>query len=94
MSSLIRTKQGNFDLAHSYTLEEIEKNNYEALKIRDILDVKEIKLTEEISKKVRNGNKLNLDLDGYVLFTENEKEVALYDFKNNLGKLIILINEE
>ena len=94
MNHLVRTKQGNFDLAHSYTLEEIEKNNYEALKIRDILDVKEIKLTEEISKKVRNGNKLNLDLDGYILFTENEKEVALYDFKNNLGKLIILINEE
>ena len=42
---------------------------------------------------VLNGNKLNLDYNGYVLFKLNEEEIALYIFKNNEGRLIIKIKD-
>ena len=39
-----------------------------------------------------NGNLIKDSLNGYILYVKNQKEVALYEFKDNLGKLIILFN--
>lgn len=93
MSSLERTKQGEFPLTMSSTLEDIEKGNFHKFKIEDVLDVEVINIQEEdnIYKKVFNGNKLNADYEGYVLYKEKNHELALYNFRNKEGRLVIKI---
>ena len=65
-----------------------------ALKIPDLVDVKVVKLNLELEKKVMNGNKINGNEEGYVLYTLEEKEIALYHFNNKEGKLILLIRDD
>ena len=90
MNSLIRTKQGKFTIDSSYTLDDVKNNNYRDIPIDNVLDVKYIELDDNLYKKVINGNRLNLDYNGYILFTKDNKQVALYNFINKEGKLIIL----
>jgi tRNA pseudouridine55 synthase len=90
MNSLIRTKQGRFTIDSSYTLDDVKNNNYRDIPIDNVLDVKYIELDDNLYKKVINGNRLNLDYNGYILFTKDNKQVALYNFINKEGKLIIL----
>ena len=90
MNSLIRTKQGKFSIENSYTLEDIESNNYQPLSLNEVLDLKEIELDNTLYKKVINGNILELDYDGYILFQKDSKDIALYYFENKIGKLKIL----
>lgn len=94
MTSLKRTKQGKFDIKDSFTLEEIEEYKYKALKITDVMDVSIIELNNDLYKNIINGNKIEYDLDGYILFKKDNKEIALYYFENKIGRLKILINEE
>lgn len=91
MSSLVRTKQGNFKIEDSYSLEDIEKGNYKSLSIKDVLDVSVVELDSTLFKKVINGNKLKLQYNGYVLFVKDNEEIALYEFLNNIGKLKIML---
>ncbi len=95
MNSLLRTKQGKFNLEDAYTLEEIENNNYQSLSIEDVLEVevKEVSFNTELYNYIINGNKLNLDYHGYILFKCFNEELALYEFKNKEGKLLIKIKE-
>lgn len=91
MSSLVRTKQGNFKIEDSYSLEDIEKDNYKSLSIKDVLDVSVVELNDALFKKVINGNKLEIQYSGYVLFVKDNEEIALYEFLNNIGKLKIML---
>lgn len=91
MSSLVRTKQGNFKIEDSYSLEDIEKDNYKSLSIKDVLDVSVVELNDALFKKVINGNKLEIQYSGYVLFVRDNKEIALYEFSRNIGKLKIML---
>ena len=93
MASLRRIKQGNFKELDSYPLEKVQEGNFTKLKIEDILKVEVVNITKEDScyKKIINGNKLNMNYKGYVLFKENGEEVALYEFNNKEGKLVIKI---
>ncbi len=95
MSSLVRTRQGKFKLEDAYTLEEIQNEQYKSLNIEDVLEITQVNLenNRNILHLVLNGNKLNLDYQGYVLFKLNKEEIALYNFKNNEGRLIIKIKE-
>ena len=83
MDSLVRTKQGNFCIDDSYTLDDIEKNNYQALSIKDFLDCEVVDIDEDLQKKISNGvtvkNIYNKDL---VLFMYNGIEVAIYKKEN------------
>ena len=90
MSELIRTSQGNFKIEDSYYLSEIEDNKYSSCKLENVLDLKIVELEDDLYKKVINGNKLELDYSGYVLFKKNNNDIALYLFENNLGCLKIL----
>lgn len=90
MNSLIRSKQGNFNLEDSYTLEDIENNNYKTMNIEDVLELEIVELDNFLYKKVINGNVLNLNYNGYILFKKNNVDIALYYFDNNIGKLKIL----
>jgi len=89
MNSLVRTKQGKFTIEESNNLDGININT-KLLSVKDVLDVTDYSLDDELYKRVANGNKLNLELsDGYYSFTYNDKDIALYNFRNNEGRLVM-----
>ena len=90
MQDLIRTKQGTFSLNNAFTLDDIKNGNYNLLKLEDFLDIKIVIISNEMLKKVSNGNKINANYDGYVLYKNNEVDIALYSFENNVGHLVII----
>lgn len=94
MADLIRTRQGNFRIEDSSTIFDIATNNYKALKIEDMLAVKKVVVDANLAKKIINGSKLNLDYHGYILFKQDNIDLALYYFENNLGIIKILLKEE
>ncbi len=92
MSSLTRTRQGTFKIDDSYTLEDIEKGNYRILKIKDILDIPNIKVDEELKKKIINGAKLKGKYPEEVLFIDEEdNELAIYKKDNDIMKIKIML---
>lgn len=91
MSDLERIRQGNFQIKDANSLESIANNNYQELSLTDVLNVLILPANDNYSK-IKNGNIISLKIAGYVLFMDGEKELALYYFENNLGKLKILFN--
>lgn len=84
MSDLVRTKQGNFDISNSYTVEDIENGNYKMLSVKDLFGYKTYNLTEEEFNKIKNGSHIKIDSneDKMLLYYNNE-EVAIYKRKDN-----------
>ena len=89
MKELIRTKQGNFSLENSYTLEQIENNEYKLLTIKEALpNIKVTKIDDELLKKVKNG----MVLDSFfkeelsLLIDKNNNEIAIYK-QDGTGKV-------
>lgn len=79
MSSLIRTKQGKFDISNSYTIEEVKNGKFKLLKAKDILPYKKYTLSDLEYKKVKNGNHIFIDSnEENLILTYNDKEVAIY----------------
>ena len=78
MSSLIRTKQGKFNIEDSYTLQDIENNNYKLLTIEEVLDLETIELEEELIKPVHNGAIINkIFKNDMACLKENNKIIAI-----------------
>ncbi len=90
MASLVRTRQGKFTIENASTLAEIENNNYKVLKIDDLLDLTILNISDDLRKKVINGNVITLEAEGFVLFKDNATEIALYYFEEGIGHLKIL----
>lgn len=86
MSDLIRTKQGNFDISDSYTIDDISNNNYKILSIDEILkDYFVVNLDESLEFKIKNGCYVdNIYNKDYVLFKGNV--IALYKDDNGILK--------
>lgn len=81
MSDLRRVKQGSFDIKNSVKLENL--SNDDIISIRNILNVKKVKLTSDIRKKILNGAPVdNIYNEDEVLFVD-ENEIALYKSKDN-----------
>jgi len=60
MSSLVRTKQGEFNLEDCYTLEDIESGNYKILSNEEVLsNLETIDISEDLLKPVSNGAVIN-----------------------------------
>lgn len=80
MYSLCRTIQGNFTLDNSYTLEDIENNDY---KIYDITEIVKIYPSEKVSgeklKQIKNGAIIDKEF-GFDLFVyyEEDNPIAIY----------------
>lgn len=90
MSELIRTKQGRFNIESAFSLADVENNNYNKLTIESLLNVEVMNIPNDLFKRIANGNIIELDKNGYVLFKNNDVEFALYHFENNIGVLKIL----
>lgn len=92
MAALERTKQGKFKIEDSYSLKDIENSNFKTLKLNDIFDYPRLDLTEEQYEKVKNGNSLKMDLpDGKVLLYYDDEEIAIYEVKDKVMKIITMI---
>jgi len=92
LTALNRTVLGNFKIEDSYTLEDINKDNYKLLSLEDFLDIEiiNIKNNEELFK-IKNGQVLNKKTDKYILFKYNNENIALYQkyCDNNIKPLIM-----
>lgn len=95
MKNLIRTKQGPFSLEESYTLEDLETNNYKILTIKEALpNIKKLTIEEPLLTKVKNGMVLDkfFEEDKVLLLDKSGKEIAIYtDCGNNKVKLYKMI---
>ena len=94
MEELNRTKQGNFSIDDSYTLDEIENSNYKLLSMIDVLDLPKVEIdSEELLKKVTNGNKLE-DTYNYseFMFIHNNEVLAIYKQENDIVKPVKVFN--
>ena len=92
MSSLRRTRQGNFKIEDAITISDINNGN---IKIHDIMEAltkyKTYEMDENLYFKVKNGSPLEniyIKDDDYVLFTYNKKPIYLYK-KSTEDKTII-----
>lgn len=99
MKSLKRTEQGIFKLEESYSLEDIEKDNYKILKIREALpDIKMTIIDDTTLKKVQNGMILPsfFDEELSLLVDSQDHEVAIYKKEDNMAKpyKMIEVNNE
>lgn len=89
MTDLIRTKQGIFDIRDSYTIEDIENDNYKLIDIEDVMDVCVID-NDAYLKNVTNGVKLKLDIKNeYILFKHENENIALYKKDNDYFRMYI-----
>lgn len=92
MSELTRTKQGNFKIEDAYTLEEIKNGNYKLLSIKEAINISTYELSEDEYFKVKNGNKISLDLeDKCVLLMHKDEEIAVYKKDNDVYKCYVMI---
>jgi len=80
MTSLIRTKSGDFKLDNSYTLDEIKNNNYKIISIEEIFkDYPKVNLDEHYYKIISNGNKIDNKYNSeYVLFYYKNELISIY----------------
>ena len=92
MNNLIRTKQGNFTIEDSYTIDDIKNDNYKFMNIEDVLDYNKIELIEDEYNKVLNGSKIRLDTneDKVILKYQNEI-IAIYQKDNDTYKPYVML---
>lgn len=78
MTDLRRTRQGNFRIEDSISIDEINENKL--INIINILDYKKVELTSDIEKRVSNGALIeNIYNEEKILFVKNNEAIALYE---------------
>lgn len=81
MKELIRTRQGIFTIEDSFTIEDIEKNNYRLLSIKESLpSIGVTKVDDDLLKKIKNGQVLDsfFEEELSLIVDKNDKEIAIY----------------
>ena len=95
MSKLIRTKQGEFSIEKSYTLEDIKNNNYKLLSLEEVLkDMESIDIDESLLKPVNNGAVINKIFKGDMACLKYDNKILAiyktYDKDNKKAKPYIM----
>ena len=90
MIELVRTKQGNFLIKDSYTLDDIENNNYKLLNIRDILDIEKVVVDGDLLKKIQNGAVVDkfFDSDMALILDKFDNEIGIYQIYDKDNKKV------
>ncbi len=80
MSNLQRTKQGNFSIEDSYTIEDIQSGNCKLLSIEESLtNLEQITINEELYNQVKNGSIIDKTFNNDIAcLNYNGKIVAIY----------------
>ncbi|MCX4248515.1 MAG: tRNA pseudouridine(55) synthase TruB [Bacilli bacterium] len=93
MTSLVRTKQGRFDISSTCTVDDIRNNKYHLLKIEDVLDVFVVEMNEDEYFKVKNGSRMSGNYgECFVLFKYHGKEISLYKKDNDVYRNYLSID--
>ncbi len=80
MTSLVRTKQGNFSIDSSYKIQYIKNDNYQLIDIKDLFKEYETReIDDEYAQKLKNGILIPYDFKDYVVFTNNNQNIAIYE---------------
>ena len=89
MEDLVRTKQGNYKIEDSYTLEDIKNDNYKPIPINIVLkDYHTYNLNATEYFKVKNGSKMLLNIDDKIVtLLYNNKPIALYRKENDIYRV-------
>lgn len=91
MQELTRTKQGNFLLEDCSDLKDISENT-PLKKLEDIFSYPRVQITEEIKKRIQNGNVLYLEIDApRVLLMDQENAVAIYEKCDSCYKMVFKV---
>ena len=88
MSNLRRINEGIFNIEKSYRLEDVNKDNYEIMSLKEALaNYKQIEVNEDLCFKIKNGNRIKdiWNIDDIVVFTYENKVIGIYE--NNKGIL-------
>lgn len=85
MTKLKRTKQGSFSLEKSYTLEDIENDNYKLLNAIDIINLPKIIVDDNMAFRIKNGQVLRkfFDSDMAMLLNKENDLLAIYKKKDD-----------
>ena len=87
MNKLIRTKVGPFSIDDSYTLDDIENNNFKIIDIRNAFsNINIVTVDNKTANKVRNGVILDKLFDGDMCFIEDNDRNLLALYKNDNDK--------
>lgn len=78
MSNLKRISQGKFNIDNSFTLEDIEKGNYQIISIKEAIDIPIKEVDDDIKIKILNGVPLNGEEEKILFLDENDNELAIY----------------
>lgn len=80
MTSLTRTKQGDFSLENAYTIDDILNDNYQEIPLLTVLkDYPVYELSKDEYFQIKNGVKLSLNRDDKIItMVYNNKPIALY----------------
>lgn len=89
MEDLVRTKQGNYKIEDSYTLEDIKNDNYKPIPLNIVLkDYHTYNLNATEYFKVKNGSKILLNIDDKIVtLLYNNKPIALYRKENDIYRV-------
>ena len=89
MNSLIRTRQGNFSIDNSFSLEDIKNNNFKFISIIDVFPlIPRIVVDNDMLFKIKNGVIMDKFFDGemaFILDSENNL-ISLYKNENNRSR--------
>lgn len=80
VSYLKRTRIANMKIEDSYTLKQIEANEYKGLSMYDALSIyKVVEVNEEVKKDVMNGKKIDFNTKGeFIVVDSNKNVIAFY----------------
>ena len=92
MNNLIRTKQGNFDIKDSFTLDDIKNGNFKFQNIHEFLKYPSIEINGELIKTIKNGGRIRniYNIQDKVIFTYQGENIAIYETNNETLKPYIM----
>lgn len=92
MNNLIRTKQGNFDIKDSFTLDDINNGNFKFQNIHEFLKYPSIEINDELIKIIKNGGRIRniYNIQDKVIFTYQGENIAIYETNNETLKPYIM----
>ena len=95
MTSLIRTKQGKFDIKDSYTIEDIKDNKYKILSVEEVLDLDIVTVSDKLYHLINNGVAIEYNSNKkFILFRYNFEDISLYKLgDDNKYHMYIKYNE-
>lgn len=92
MTSLVRTKVGDFDLNKTVDIRNIEEIDNEILPIKVVLNYETLNLSNSEQFKILNGQTLILNkTNGIYLLEDTEDVLALVEIKENKAKMSVFL---